>query len=77
MPALVNTEPARGLAILQFLRSWCTLNVRRRPNGLAAHKRLDDDHWRAAVRTDKGRLHWFNWLVGATGVGNHSRHHVQ
>ncbi len=77
MTALVSAEAAGSLTISKFLRSWCTLKVRWRTNGLAAHKGLDDDHWRAAVRTDKCRSHWFNRFVGAIGVGNCYRCHMQ
>ena len=70
MPTLVDAESAGSLAISKFLCSWCTLNVRWRTNGLSAHKRLDDDHWRAAMRADKGRSRGLNARVGRLRIGN-------
>src|SRR5450759_2649859 len=70
IPTLVDAESAGRLAISKFLCSSCTLNVRWCRNGLSAHKRLDDDHWRAAMRADKGRSRGLNARGGRLRIGN-------
>ena len=73
-PALRYAQSAYSLLTLTFLISWRTRNVRWCAGCLAARKRLDDDHGRAAVRADEGRsyqcvsLRLFRLVVGAGGV---------